>query len=229
MIQWIRIVCLDNEDWYDEVIEPIEPSIRESVVALLLLLFSDNLQSLQVHIDDEDFDRIATTVTMMGKRQLEPETRNSLPNLRRVDFRSTWRNDVSYVFPFLQLKSLKEFKVSGLFLSCHSPLDISRTDPLYATNITIECGGLDPESIHRLLSRAQYLKRFEYKHQNSSPTYFIHLGPSLRKALASSSNCLEELILRGNNTYDEDQDQDGKLRLGPLGSLTEFERLRYVT
>jgi len=48
------------------------------------------------------------------------------------------------------------------------------------------------------------------------------------KALASSSNCLEELILRGNNTYDQDQDEDGKLRLGPLGSLTEFERLRYV-
>jgi hypothetical protein len=155
-------------------------------------------------------------------QEAEEETPRSLPNLQSVSFGGSnggWSKPEQFI-EFLRLPSVKSFKGFSIFFRPHR---FSSQLEFNTTNLTLETGNIEAQSLQIFLSCFRSLKYFKYNHSHFARDMLQ--PPSFSNGLQGSRESLEELVI----TNKDRTRYNMQVTVEPLSSLRAFERLKKIT
>jgi hypothetical protein len=200
----------------------------DAVTALTLSLLP-NLESIDmVAYGSENCYPFIQNVLSRAAR-LQNEKSRSLFSMQRLDSVSLRHHDMKsglgmhYIMPFLDLKSVKNFK-GHMVSDANYQWDPNST--FETSDVSITYSNIDAISLQRFLRHFTSLRRFEYEHAGAIVGDSDLVPAAIGRGLSHLTESLEELDITNwdiNWILSDDDDS-----FEPISSLAEFEKLRMI-
>lgn len=161
--------------------------------------------------------------------KLQDEKSRSLYSMQRLTTVSLQHHDMKsglgmhYIMPFLDLKSVKNFK-GHMVSDANYQWDPDST--FDTSNVSITYSNIDAISLQRFLRHFTSLRRFEYEHAGAIIGNADLVPTAIGRGLSHLKRSLEELEVTNWDINWMISDDDDSFE--PISSLAEFERLRTV-
>jgi hypothetical protein len=161
--------------------------------------------------------------------RLQNEKNCSLYSMQRLTTVSLQHHDIKYglgmhyIMPFLDLKSVKNFK--GHMVS-DANYQYSPDSTFDTSNVSITYSNVDAISLQRFLQHFTSLRKFEYEHAGAIIGDADLVPTAIGRGLSHLKRSLEELEVTNwdiNWMISDDNDS-----FEPISSLAEFEKLRTI-
>lgn len=200
----------------------------DAVTALTLSLLP-NLESIDMlaYGSENCYPFIQNVLSRAAR--LQDEKSCSLYSMQRLSTVSLQHHDMKsglgmhYIMPFLDLRSVKNFK-GHMVSDANYQWDPNST--FDTSNVSITYSNIDAISLQRFLRHFTSLRRFEYEHAGAIVGDSDLVPTAIGRGLSHLTESLEELDVTNWDINWMISDDDDSFE--PISSLAEFEKLRTI-
>jgi hypothetical protein len=200
----------------------------DAVTAFTLSLLP-NLESIDMlaYGSENCYPFIQNVLSRAAK--LQDENSRSLYSMQRLNTVSLQHHDMKcglgmhYIMPFLDLRSVKDFK--GHMVS-DANYQWDPTSTFDTSSVSITYSNIDAISLQRFLRHFTSLRKFEYEHAGAIVGGSDLVPTAIGRGLSHLTESLEELdVTNWDLNWMGSEDTDS---FEPISSLAEFQRLRTI-